>query len=147
MLRSEINRWDNNHIDVSMLVSTNCKMRKDLQELQRELQKWKDKCEDLGQDNLRLRNKIAEAQAEDEEIEQLYGNVANGIETRHMEGNDDEEVHEAINFNIMDTDTVDTKQLIIDNVTIGGIISLEQSDDQLIRIAKQTKGVTENIHG
>ena len=83
VLRSEINRWDNNHIDVSMLVSTNCKMRKDLQEVHRELQKWKDKCENLGQDNLRLRNKIAEAQAEDKEIEQLYGNVANGIETRH----------------------------------------------------------------
>ena len=83
-------------------------MRKELHELQRELQKWKEQCEDLGLDNLSLRNKIAEAKAEDEEIEQLYGNVANGIKTRHTEGNDDEEVHEAINSNLIDIDTVDT---------------------------------------
>ena len=58
MLRAEINRWDNNHIDVSMMVSTNYKIRAELQQVERELEDCKKKCEHLGQDNDRLRNRV-----------------------------------------------------------------------------------------
>merc|ERR1719233_1312712 len=117
VLRSEINRWDTNHIDVSMLVTRNSKMRKEVDELGQELQECKDRCTHLAQENQKLRNKIAEA--ENKEIEQLYGNVGSGIETRHVEGNDDDEdVHEAINCNLIDSSKVDTKQLIFSDDTL-----------------------------
>ena len=146
VLRSEINRWDTNHIDVSMLLTRNSKMRKELEELGQELQESKDRCTHLAQDNQRLRNKIAEA--ENKEIEQLYGNVGSGIETRHVEGNDDDEdVHEAINCNLIDSGKVDTKQLIFSDDTLPDKTSLGWSEDILVNSAKETVEVTPNASG
>ena len=128
-----------------MMVSNNYTMRAELQQVERELEDCKKKCEELGQENVRFRNKVEEAQAK--EIEQLYGNVANGIETRHVEGNDDEGVHEAINSDLIESGIVDTKQLIMLADTLYDSRSLKRSDDQLAKIVNETVGVTTNTHG
>ena len=59
-----------------------------MEDLGQELQLCRDRCDNLAKENQRLRDKIAEA--ESKEIEQLYGNVGSGIETRQVEGNDDD---------------------------------------------------------
>ena len=69
---------------MSKLVNRNTKMRKEVEDLGQELQLCRDRCDNLAKENQRLRNKIAEA--ESKEIEQLYGNVGSGIETRQVEG-------------------------------------------------------------
>ena len=145
VLRSEINRWDNNHIDVSMLVTSNSKIRAELEMLRQDLKEFKARCEDMEQDNLRLRTVIA--QAEIKEIEQLYGNIASGIETRHVEGNDDDDLHEAINCNLIDSGIAGTEQIIMSEDTLTGKTSLEQSDDVLVNSVKEIIAVTENTDG
>ena len=65
MLRSEINRCYNNHMNVSMMVSTKYKMRKELQQVKRELEDCKKKCEEFGQNTGRLMNKVEEEKSKE----------------------------------------------------------------------------------
>ena len=58
-------------------------------------------------------------------LSNLCGNVANGIETRHVEGNEDEVVHEAINSDLIERGTIDTKHLInLDDMLCGVTVNI-----------------------
>ena len=138
MLRCEINRWDRNMIDVGMMAASNCKIKRELQHLQNQLQQCKEKCEDLTKENIRLRKKIRETRAAEEEIEKF---AADGGETRHMEGNEDKDILEAINSNLINSDQVSAKLFVDINRTTPSKTSPGQlAGPALVESAKQPVG-------
>jgi len=146
LLREEIARWDENLIDVSLLVNNSRNMRRDLQQASRELELFKQKCKVLEEENVNLKKKFLEAEAVEKDIWKPHGSVTNDIETGDRGGNDDEAAHEAINPYLIDTDTVDSNRDTHNIVTFAMIASLEQSDDQVLKKSLSNREVSETTH-